>query len=322
MDATVDLGPDATVGPRIVVDWAACQPEPGRLDLRAVQRHVDDLRAATDAGLEPTVVLHRGRHPAWLGPNLWLHPEAPYRFTDWVQRVVPHLVPHARRWTTIDEVNVLGIGSQLAGTLPPGGRRHPLRTLRVVDAALTAHVLAYDVIHRHQPEALVATSTRAAWPYEVDRVFVDVLTARSRGAGEPRLLAWLEVRRADFGAALLADQTRRRRARHQLAANGLRTVLAPEWRLPRTVRAVYDSPHERCLDRLEVHHRPADPGPGRAARRTRRQRPERWAPAPSELADYVGAYATEGLDLWVHGPLPPTATTEPVAPTALTLAPA
>lgn len=294
---------------RLGVEWTRCVPTPATVDHAAIEGYVEILRSARAHGVEPVVALHHFTHPEWLGPDFWLRDDSPQRFVEWVSLIVPHLAPHCRRWTTVNEINALAIGSQLIGYFPPGNRLRPSRMMRAVDNLLTAHVLAYEEIHRHQDDALVGTSTYAFWPYDVDRVLVDVLAARAHGARRPQVSEWLGGRRRAFHQQVLAWCPPAYRAYQHGIARGMRTLLAPERRLPRTLEAVYASPHERCLDVNQVNY--YDPNlanylcaPGRRTARGTRHwgpDPEHWEqkPGPEHFATYLAASVVEGTETWI-----------------------
>ena len=125
----------------------------------ALARYAGDRRrACVERGLEPLVTLHHFTHPDWLGDDFWLRPDAPDRFRAWAEVAVDALAPWVRHWVTINEINVLAIGSWLLGMFPPG---RPLAfgdAAIAIDNLLAAHVLGYDVIHRIRPDAVVTTN--------------------------------------------------------------------------------------------------------------------------------------------------------------------
>lgn len=293
---------------RLGVEWTRCVPEAGRIDHAAVAHYVDILRAAHDRGLEPVVALHHFTHPAWLGPDFWLRDDAPDRFVAWAELIVPHLAPHCRRWTTVNEINALSIGTYLIGYFPPGRRLRPDLMMRAVANLLVAHVRAYEVIKRHRPDAEIGTSTYAFWPYEVDRLLTDVLVARSAGVARADVGDWLAERRRAFRTRILAGCTPTYRAWQRVIDTGLHTLLRPGAALGRAVDAVDASPHERCLDVLQVNF--YDPNlsnylcrPGRVTGGHRHwgPDPEHWEqkPGPEHLADYLEASALDGVPVWV-----------------------
>ena len=305
LDAASEAGCDAY---RTSVEWTRVEPRPGAVDHEAIEHYGTILRAARNRGIEPVVALHHFTHPAWLGPDFWLRPDAPQRFANWAELIVPHLAPYCDRWITINEINAEVIGSYLIGYFPPGQRFRRRSMQRAVDNMLAAHVAAYEVIHRHQPHARVGTSTYAFWSYDVDRILLDVLAARAAGVTRTQVPAWLaQRRRAHHRTALEhlgAGQTWADHAVHR----ALRTYFALDRHLPRTLDAVYASPHVRTYDVVQVNF--YDPRLSRylrlPGRRTAGHRhwgpdPEHWeqVPGPEHLAGYLRAAAVDDDEVWI-----------------------
>ena len=110
-----------------------------------------------------------------------------------------------RRYVTLNEVNVLAIGTWFTGWFP-GGKALALREMRRgLDHLLAAHVLAYDAIHdayeqRGWARPQVATNNVTLSIYDVDRALVDLLLARRRGVARDVLPAYMADRRARWVA--------------------------------------------------------------------------------------------------------------------------
>ena len=116
----------------------------------ALERYASIVTGCLDRGLEPLVTLHHFTHPAWLGEDFWLRPDAPDRFRAWAEVAVEALAPMVRHWVTINEINVLAIGTWLLGMFPPG-RLLALGDVAIAeDNLLAAHVAA---LRGHPPAA-------------------------------------------------------------------------------------------------------------------------------------------------------------------------
>ncbi|HET7488939.1 MAG TPA: family 1 glycosylhydrolase [Acidimicrobiales bacterium] len=239
---------------RIPVEWARCEPLDGRLDARAVAGYARLLDSCHEHGVAPVVVLHRFAHPAWMGVNFWLRPDAPERFCLWAQTAVEHFAGRTRRWVTIDQLNATALLSYLSGHHPPGRRAAVAATVRALDHLLAAHVLAYEAVKDRQPHGEVAMGTRHLPVYELDRLLVDVLVGRREAGDRHDLHAWLAGRRADFDASPWAAGGVAGRAVRRWAAG----ALPLEQALARTVTAVYDGAGDAYLDVLEVSATPGD----------------------------------------------------------------
>lgn len=285
---------------RVCVEWARCEPLEGRLDPEAVSAYGRLLDRCHEHGLQPVVVLHRLAHPAWLGVDLWLQPDAPERFSSWVDIAVRHFAGRAHQWVTIDQLNASALFAYLSGRHPPGRRLDVTATVRGLDNLLAAHVLAYGVIKERQPRAVVATGNRHLPVYELDRLLVDVLLGRRDGVGRHDLHGWLTERRRAHEAG--PDGARAGRVGRALRTL-VRDALPLSQALPRSVAAVYDAPSDLAIDRLEVAAEPGDgfrllPLPGRA------HRVRAWNDHGGELLAACRAAHGTGLPLSVVGDAP------------------
>jgi beta-glucosidase/6-phospho-beta-glucosidase/beta-galactosidase len=310
---------------RLGVEWARVCPDERGVDASALASYAAIVRGCVERGLEPLVTLHHFTHPAWLGDDLWLRPDAPDRYRAWVEVAVEALAPWVRLWVTVNEINVLAIGSWLLGMFPPG------RSLAFEDAAiatdhlLTAHVHGYDAIHRGRPDAVVTTNNSAMSAYAFDRMLTDVLLARSAGVDRSDVGPWLAERARQhdallppagltervvrrLGAATAPYRSGTRRTRGADVPEGLVHRRRPVPR--RAVDAVFDSPHERTLDALGLdwydptvsrHFRM--PGHRTAGGRNPSPTRELWddVPDPPALTRWLQAQRdlAPGLPLWV-----------------------
>ncbi|HEX2701639.1 MAG TPA: family 1 glycosylhydrolase [Acidimicrobiales bacterium] len=280
---------------RVCVEWARCEPLDGQVDLDAVAGYCRLLDVCHQHGLQPTVVLHRFAHPAWMGVDFWLRPDSPERFCSWVDTAVEHFAGRANQWVTIDQLNVTALFSYMAGRHPPGRRLDVAATIRSLDHLLAGHVLAYETIKERQPHGVVATGNRHLPVYELDRLLVDVLAARREGVGRHEVHRWLADRRSAYMAGPAGSSGGR-------VGRGLRRIvraaIPAEQALARAVAAVYDSACERSLDVLQVSAEAGDAyralpvavGPGGSAR---------WRPRGDEIEQSCRANRDVGVPLWV-----------------------
>jgi len=308
LDRTARMGCDAF---RMSVEWARVEPRPGDVDEGALDHYARILDACHERGLQPLVTLLHFVHPVWLGEDFWLSDESPDRFAAWVELAVARLASRCRHWVTLNEINVIGLGSYLLGIFPPGRRGAAREMARALDHVVAAHVRGYEVIHRIQPDAIVTTNNASMSLYELDRLVVDVLLSRAAGVERDRVGAWLERRRRDWYGAVgepggLERALRRLSARVTEGQGDRRRSLADA--VPRALAAVWDSPHERTLDVVGIDY--YDPTVAHHARLPGRRTAggRSWVPAadlwddlvdPGGLATYCRANAAGGLGLWV-----------------------
>jgi beta-glucosidase/6-phospho-beta-glucosidase/beta-galactosidase len=301
LDRVAAMGCDAF---RLGVEWARVEPSPGEVDHDVLARYAAVLDACHERGLEPLVTLHHFTHPAWLGEDFWLSGDSPALFAAWVELVGGHLASRCRNWVTLNEINVVGMGSYLLGMFPPGRFAAVPDMARAFDNLLAAHVRAYDVLHRIQADATVTTNNTSVSVYELDRLLIDLLLARHAGVGPDDMDSYIAERRAAWYRALPApdpvEQILRRTAR--------RVAATPTESFGNALEAIFDSAHERTLDVVGIDyydpvasHHLRLPGARTAGGRS-------WAPArelwddlvhPAGLADYCRANTTDGLDLWM-----------------------
>lgn len=300
LDRVAALGCDTF---RLGVEWSRCQPAPGEVDDDAVEHYRRILAACHERGLEPLVTLHHFTHPHWLGVDFWLDADSPERFAAWVATLVPRLADRCRNWVTLNELNILALSSYWLGAFPPGRLLKTAEAARAIDHLLTAHVLAYDEIHRVQPDAVAATNNLSISAYSLDRMLQDVLLARLHGVEREALVPWLGERR-DAWERALGPAGRKERAVRALAARAVPLATS----IPRTVDAVYASPHTCTLDVTQLDF--YDPGVGHQLQvpfartsggRTTEPGLPLWDQAhdPGDFATYTEAAVAPGREVWV-----------------------
>jgi beta-glucosidase len=300
LDRAAALGCDAF---RLGVEWSRVEAAPDQIDDGALDRYAAILDACHERGMEPLVTLHHFTHPGWLGEDFWLSGDAPDRYARWVETAVARLGPHCRTWVTLNEINALGLGSYLLGLFPPGRLLAFADMTAAFDNLLTAHVKGYEVVHRLQADAVVTTNNVSISVYELDRLLVDVLVARSSGVSRDDLGSWTKERRSRWYATLAPPSSFER---------ALRWTSERQWErgdgFPRALDALWESPHERTLDVVGIDyydpvvaHHLRLPGHRTAGGRSRQPGTELWDDRvePGGLVDYSRANGVPGLDLWV-----------------------
>jgi beta-glucosidase/6-phospho-beta-glucosidase/beta-galactosidase len=288
---------------RLSVEWARCEPSPGVVDEDAFARYRAILEACHRRGLEPVVALHHFTHPHWLGPDLWLDLYSPDRFARWAGTAVERLRDHCRHWLTINEINAVAFQTYFTAALPPGRLARTGDAVRATGHLLAGHVLAYGAIHQRQREAVVSTNNHSLSVYELDRLLLDVLLARSHGVDRHDLTEWLRERRRAYHAALPTPSRL-----EQMMRTVASSILPLDRALPRAVSEVFAGPHERLLDVMQFNYYDPVAGhrirlPGRRTAGGRSWSPFRqiWddAVSPEGLLTYCRLNAEPGLELWV-----------------------
>jgi len=308
LDRAAALGCDSF---RLSVEWARVMPDCGVVDPDALARYRSIVDACLDRGLAPLVTLHHFTHPAWLGEDLWLRPDAPARFAAYARLVAAELAPAARHWVTLNEINVLALMTYVLGAFPPGRTAGFGDAGVALDQLLTAHVFAYDAIHAERPDAVVTTNNASVTVYEYDRLLVDLLLARSLRVERRDLDAWVADRRRRHYALQATPgvgEELLRRAGARLAPYG--STGRPRALPRRVLDALEASPHERPLDVLGIdwydpqaarHFRL--PGHHTAGGRAPSPARQLWddPPDPDGLTRWLGVQheLAPGLPLWV-----------------------
>jgi beta-glucosidase/6-phospho-beta-glucosidase/beta-galactosidase len=306
LDRAAATGCDAF---RLSVEWARVEPVEGEVDDSALDRYAAILDACHERGLEPLVTMLHFTHPAWLGEDFWLSSESPERFAGWVDLAAGRLASRCRHWVTLNELNVIGLGSYLLGLFPPGRLFAAADMWSAFDHLIAAHVRGYEVLHRVQPDAVVTTNNASISLYELDRLAIDLLVSRGEGAARQDIGRWLGERRRRWYAQLPAPGPTERALRRLSAALFTRGGTDHDTvALPRAVEAVWSSPYERTLDVVGIDY--YDPLTANHVRRPGRITAggRSWAPSgdlwddvvdPDALATYLGANRVPGLGLWV-----------------------
>lgn len=305
LDRAVAAGCDSF---RLSVEWARCEPAEGMLDEEALGRYRAILEACRVRGLEPVVTISHFTHPAWLGEDFWLRPESPERLGAWAELVVDRLGGLCTKWVTVNEPNVLAVESYVAGAFPPGRLGDAGAAVRALDHMLAAHVRCYEAIHRRQPEALAAVNNYCLSVYELDQLFIDVLSAPAAGVSRDDLRPWLAERRARWHDRRIRPGQGLERLK-ELALRQLAARLVPlERALPDTMAAVYRSPFPRSLDVAQLdyydpvtaHHLRV---PGHRTAGGRHWFADRalwdYRPDPAGLARFVADNHHDGRGVWV-----------------------
>ncbi len=309
LDRAVGLGCDSF---RFSVEWARAVPVDGPPDRAVLSQYGALVDACADRGLTPLVTLHHFTHPAWLGEDFWLRPDAPERFGEWAAAAVDALGERVRHWVTVNEINVLALASWVLGMFPPGRWGAIDDMFTAVDALLIAHVRAYEAIHAARPDAVVTTNNSCLSVYEADRLLVDLLLCRSMGVERKDVDEWLGHRRAEHDALLPARTVREQLVRRTSAGRSPygRSPARPSRLGRRVLEAVYETPSERTLDVLGLDFYQPMAGthfrvPGHRTAGGRRPEPSRalWddPPDPDGFRRWLGVahHLVPDLPVWV-----------------------
>jgi beta-glucosidase/6-phospho-beta-glucosidase/beta-galactosidase len=312
-------------GYRMGIEWARVQPSTSTdeheppFDQTAVDQYASIITSARSRGMEPLATLHHFTHPRWLGLDFWQRADSPRVFAGYVRETVMRLgdaltrlqQPPLTRYVTLNELNVFPLITWTLGLFPPGETMKLGKASRASDHLLGAHVLAYDAIHdvyeqRRWPTPTVTTNNYSMSAYEMDRLFVDVLLARSRGVARADLAGDLKERRRRWHETLRRIPGPSSAAAERVQRTLVRATAATAF--PVATAAVYASPRERTLDAIAVDiYAPWAKGrfrrPGHRTSGGTNPRPGRalWddPPMPGSFGGFVRANVEPGLPVWV-----------------------
>jgi len=141
---------------RFSVEWSRIEPEPGRFDEAALAHYVEVVEALRERGLEPFLTLHHFTNPAWFAEaGGWCAPEAPQRFSRYVEAVAEALGGRVFWWFTVNEPTVWVKHAFVTGDWPPFLRGRWDLARRAIRGMMEGHRRAYAVLHRRLGEVRV-----------------------------------------------------------------------------------------------------------------------------------------------------------------------
>ncbi len=141
---------------RLSVEWSRIEPAQDQWDEAALLRYRELLQGLHRRGIRPMVCLHHFTHPRWFEQKgAFLSDDAPALFERFARKVVSELGDLCHLWVTFNEPNVYAAFGYVMGEFPPGRTSEIGTALRVVSAQARAHRMAYDAIHKIQPNAQV-----------------------------------------------------------------------------------------------------------------------------------------------------------------------
>ena len=141
---------------RFSIEWSRIQPRQGEWDLAAIEHYRAVIEALRRRGIEPLVTLHHFTNPAWFADaGGWLVRRNIAHFARYAEFVAKHLGDQVRWWLTINEPTVYAKNAFVAGQWPPCRQGEWGAAWRAIRNMGRAHRLAYDILHRHRPDALV-----------------------------------------------------------------------------------------------------------------------------------------------------------------------
>jgi beta-glucosidase len=133
---------------RLSIEWARIEPYEGKRDRDAVDRYLDILRAARDAGIAVWVCLHHFTLPGWFSDDLGGFGDRRGREYHWARHVdfvAETFGDLVYGWKPINEPGAYAALGWLLGLIPPG-RRDPAAFAEALEAAHLANHVAWRLL--------------------------------------------------------------------------------------------------------------------------------------------------------------------------------
>ena len=173
-----DLGTNAH---RLSLEWSRIEPRPGVWDEAAMARYREILTAMQRAGINPMITLFHFTLPLWLEEQGgWKNPSSLEYFRRFTEKVVSTFGDLCTLWCTVNEPNVYATHTFFKGPCPPQ-KRNLHDYFDILQSVLKAHAVAYETLHRIQPEAHVGLAKHlilwepGSWFNPLDRALYAVL---------------------------------------------------------------------------------------------------------------------------------------------------
>jgi beta-glucosidase len=139
---------------RFSIEWSRVEPEEGKFDEREIQHYRDVIAALRERDIEPFVTLWHWTVPLWFR-NIggWANNKAPAYFARYAEKIISAL-PEVKFLITLNETNVCTGNGYWKGIWPPG-KRSLVRYIVSNHHLSQAHIAAYKIIKKLQPDAEV-----------------------------------------------------------------------------------------------------------------------------------------------------------------------
>jgi beta-glucosidase len=140
---------------RLSLEWSRIEPSEGYWDSAALDRYRAMLLDLRRRHLKPMLTLHHFTEPLWfVDRDGFANPANLRYFLRYVEYVVENLRDLCDFWITINEPNIYAVEGYALGAFPPG-EQQIMRAFHVLRNLLQAHVEAFYVIRRIQPQAQI-----------------------------------------------------------------------------------------------------------------------------------------------------------------------
>lgn len=156
---------------RLSIEWSRIEPERGKFIEKEIEHYRQVILALKERGLTPIVTLHHFSNPVWFADlGGWQNRDSVKYFLNFIEKIVPVLCDQVKFWVTINEPLVYVYHSYILGVWPPQEESF-LKAKRVEDHLITAHIKAYNLIHKlyrdrgaSLPQVSIAKNMQAFYP--------------------------------------------------------------------------------------------------------------------------------------------------------------
>ena len=141
---------------RFGLEWSRTEPKPSYWNIEAIEHYRELMAGAKKRGLKTFVTLWHWTLPNWVADKGgWSNKETIDEFLRYVELVIKELGGGVDYWVTLNEPMVHILNGYLNGKFPPG-RKNIFAAWRAYNNLIKAHRGAYNLIHKHFPNAKVS----------------------------------------------------------------------------------------------------------------------------------------------------------------------
>ncbi|MBI5045727.1 MAG: glycoside hydrolase family 1 protein [Candidatus Niyogibacteria bacterium] len=141
---------------RFSIEWSRVEPQEGIFDEKELAHYREVILALRERGLEPFLTIYHWTQPFWFrDKGAWLNAEAPRDFARLAERLVREFSGTGLKfWMTINEPMIYSTNGYLRDIWPPQ-KKNIFAYWQVINNLISAHILAYGIIKKIQPGAIV-----------------------------------------------------------------------------------------------------------------------------------------------------------------------
>ncbi len=152
-DKAVELGTNSI---RLGIEWARIEPTKDTWDIEAVKHYRKMLQSAKERGFIVVLTIWHWTNPTWVvEQGGWTNKETVKDYLRFAELAAEEFGLYVDYWVTLNEPMVHVVNGYLTGKFPPN-KKSPIKALKVFNNLFKAHNEAYEIIHKHCPNARVS----------------------------------------------------------------------------------------------------------------------------------------------------------------------